>query len=83
MTNKTKSKVLLAVLSCAPMGGSKDQFQKYAEAGDVEAIWQYYQRAMAARPDVKRSVESSDEVSFEMLRPAMEAIYKLPTKPRP
>jgi hypothetical protein len=63
------------------MGRSKDQFGEYAEAGDVEAIWQYYQRAIAARPDVKRSVESSNEVSFEMLRPAMEAIYWLPIKP--
>jgi len=63
------------------MGRSKDQFQAYARAGDVEGLWSYYQNAMARRPDIKRGVESSGEVSFEMLRPAMEAVYRLPTKP--
>ena len=80
MTQGVKAKVLFAVLSCAPMGRSKERFKKYAQEGDVEGLWTYYQRAMSARPDVKRGVETSGEVSFEMLRSAMDAIYHLPTK---
>lgn len=81
MIKSVKAQVLFAVLQCAPMGRSKDTFANYAKEGDVESLWQYYQNAMASRRDIKRGVETSGEVSFEMLRPAMEAIYRLPTKP--
>jgi hypothetical protein len=81
MTKAVKARVLFAVLSCAPMGRSKEQFRQYADTGDVEALWEYYQQAIKTRPDIKRGVESSGEISFEMLKPAMEAIYGLPTKP--
>ena len=51
----------------------------YAERGDVSAFWTFYQKSITARPDVKRSVEKAGDISFEMVRPAMETIYKLPT----
>ena len=62
------------------MGRSREQFEAYARTGDVEGLWSYYQNAMASRADVKREVEASGEVSFEMLRPSMEAVYRLPAK---
>lgn len=78
MTDRQKATVLFAVLQCAPLGRSKATFAKYASAGDVEGLWAYYQKAMATRPDVRESVESHGQLSFEKLKPAMEAVYRLP-----
>ena len=82
MTDAYKVKVLYAILRWAPMVESKPDFKRYAEAGDLAGFWRYYENSIRARPDVKRNVESSGEVSFEMLRPAMEAVYGLPTNDR-
>lgn len=79
MTDAYKVKVLYAILRWAPMVESKPDFKGYADAGDLAGFWRYYENSIRARPDVKHSVESSGEVSFEMLRPAMDAVYKLPT----
>jgi hypothetical protein len=78
MTINDKAEALFAILKCAPMGRSLEPFRQYAEAGDVESLWRYYQNAMAKRADIRRGVESAGQVSFEMLQPAMETVYKLP-----
>ena len=52
MTEGVKARVLFAILECAPMGRSREQFQAYARTGDVEGLWSYYQNAMARRADV-------------------------------
>jgi hypothetical protein len=79
MTKAHKARVLYGILQWAPMVNSRPEFRRYAEAGDLDGLWDYYQNSMRSRPDVKRNVERGGEVSFEMLRPAMEAVYKLPT----
>ena len=79
MTKAHKARVLYGILEWAPMVHSKPDFKRYADAGNVDGLWTYFQNSLRARTDVRRSVESSGEVSFEMLRPAMEAVYRLPT----
>jgi hypothetical protein len=79
MTKSHKVRVLYGILQWAPMVNSKPDFRNYAEAGNLDAFWTYYQNSIRVRADIKRSVEAAGEVSFEMLRPAMEAVYKLPT----
>lgn len=79
MTKAHKVRVLYGILQWAPMTNSRPDFRQYAEAGNLDAFWRYYENSIRARSDVKRSVEESGEVSFEMLRPAMEAVFKLPT----
>ena len=79
MTKAHKVRILYGILQWAPMVESRPNFRQYAEAGNLEAFWEYYQNSIRARTDIKRSVESAGEVSFEMLRPAMEAVFKLPT----
>lgn len=79
MTKAHKVKVLYGILQWAPMVSSKPDFRRYAGSGNLDAFWTYYNRSILARPDIKRSVEGAGEVSFEMLRPAMEAVYALPT----
>jgi hypothetical protein len=79
MTDAYKVKVLYSILRWAPMVESKPDFRRYAESGDLASLWRYYENSIRARKDVRQSVESAGEVSFEMLRPAMEAVYKLPT----
>lgn len=80
MTKAHKVRVLYGILQWAPMVESRPNFRQYAESGDLDAFWAYYQNSLRRRADVKRSVEASGEVSFEMLRPAMEAVFKLPTR---
>jgi hypothetical protein len=79
MTKMLQAQVLLAILKNAPMGSAEPRFADYAAAGDVEGFWKYYQNAMAKRSDVRRNVESAGQISFEMLRPAMEPVYRLGT----
>ncbi|MGE0594637.1 MAG: hypothetical protein AB7G23_09065 [Vicinamibacterales bacterium] len=79
MTRAHKVRVLYGILQWAPMVTSKPDFRQYAEAGNLEAFWTYYSNSIRARADIKRSAEGAGEMSFEMLKPAMEAVYKLPT----
>lgn len=79
MTKAHKVRVLYGILQWAPMVESRPNFRKYAEAGDLDSFWEYYQNSIRSRQDVKRSVEAAGEVSFEKLLPAMEAVFKLPT----
>ncbi len=79
MTKAHKARVLYSILEWAPMVHSKPDFKRYADSGNLDGLWTYFQNSLRARTDVKRSVESRGEVSFEMLRPAMEAVYRLPT----
>jgi len=80
VTAAQKAKVMYSVLTCAPMTTSKPDFRKYSEAGDVQGLWSYYQNSMKARRDIRDRVETGGQISFEMLKPAMETIYGLPTE---
>jgi hypothetical protein len=79
MTKAHKARVLYSILELEPMVRSKPDFKRYADSGNLDGLWTYFQNSLRARAEVRRSVESSGEVGFEMLRPAMEAIYSLPT----
>ena len=79
MKKAHKVRVLYAILQWAPMVESRPNFRRYAEAANLDAFWEYYQNSLRSRSDIKRSVEAAGEVSFEMLRPTMDAVYKLPT----
>lgn len=78
MTRIKKARALFGILDCASMGLSRPTIMGYAKEGNVEAIWSYYTRAIARRPDVGETVASGGGTSFEMLQPAMEAVYQLP-----
>jgi hypothetical protein len=79
MTTKVKAKIMLAILKVAPMGASQQEFERMASDGNVPGMWRYFQNSLAKRVDVGKSVAHADEVSFEMLEPAVKAVYKLPT----
>jgi hypothetical protein len=79
MTKSDKVKVLFEILKLAPMTSSKPDFGRYAEAGDLDGFWTYYENSIRTRADVRARVEVHGEISFEMLRPAMGAVYRLPT----
>ncbi len=78
MTRIKKARALFGILDCASMGLSRNTIMGYAKEGNVEGIWSYYTKAIARRPDVGETVASSGGTNFEMLQPAMEAIYRLP-----
>lgn len=78
MSPYVKAQVMLAILKLAPMGKSLEQFERYAEAGDLDSMWRYFENATQYRSDVGRSVEAVGKISFEVLRPALEAVYRIP-----
>ena len=75
MTQSLKAQVLFSILKIALVTPSERRFKQYADDGDVEGLWTYYQNAMKARPDVKKMVERGGKVTFEMLLPAMKAVF--------
>ena len=80
MTRKQKADVLLTIVECAPISEKTHKvFKGYAADSDADAMWTYFINAINSQPQMKRRVEGSGEVSFEMLQPAMETIYRLPT----
>lgn len=76
MTAQLKASVLFQILSLAPMGESETRFKKLAADADVDGFWNYYQGCMRAMPDMDARIEKQGKVSFRMLRPAMEAVYR-------
>jgi hypothetical protein len=79
MTAQLKAEILPAILNLAPTKSSCEEFQRLAAKGDVAGMWTFYQRAIATRRDVELSVAKAQKITFEMLEPAMKAIYDLPT----
>ena len=79
MTTKLKARIMMAILDLAPMGAAKAEFTRMANDGNVPGLWRYYQNALAKRADVGESVAHANEISFEMLQPALKAIHHLPT----
>jgi hypothetical protein len=80
VTKSDKVKVLFEILKLAPMTRSKPAFGRYADAGDLDSFWTYYENSIRARADVRKRVEDHGEISFERLQPAMNAVYGLATK---
>lgn len=77
MDAKLKCKILFSILSLSPATTSMTAFADYANAGDVDAFWRYYQNALRHRQERGQSVEQSGGISFEALQPAMDAVYSL------
>ena len=56
-------------------------FESAMRRGDLAAFWDHYQEALKTSTlDEKLKVASNGEVSFEMIEPAMQAVYDLPTR---
>jgi hypothetical protein len=79
MDPKLKARILFQILSLSPATKSMENFGRYAQSGDVEQFWRYYKNSLAKEHERGRRLEQSEEISFEMLRPAMEAVYELDT----
>jgi hypothetical protein len=79
MTSKDKADVLFTILTLAPMAESRDRFRRLADAGDVAGFWKYYETCLK-NPSRDQQIEQQGLVSFRMLRPALQAIYDLPSK---
>lgn len=80
MTRQLKTKVLLSILQLAPMGSSQRTFAAFADRGDLDGFWTHYLHCIAARSDIRANVELAGRISFEMLRPAMDAVFALPER---
>jgi hypothetical protein len=86
MTSRRKAELLCSVLcGWAPVGPtSRSKLETYAQAGDAEGLWVWYQSVMKRRPDVGDSIERDGRrLSFEQLKPVMEAIHGLPPESEP
>jgi hypothetical protein len=75
MNDKLTTKVLFQILSLAPMGESAARFKELAEAGNAVAFWKYYESCMHRMPDLDAKIERNGQISFRMLKPAMEAVF--------
>jgi hypothetical protein len=78
VTTKLKAKIMLAVLDLAPVGTSRPELVRMANDGNVPGLWRYYQNALGKRAEGE-VVAHNNEIAFEMLQPAMKAVYQLPT----
>ena len=81
MTKVQKLRTLLAIVECAPAASAMTVFESAARRGDLSAFWDQYQEALRrSKLDEELKVVSNEAVSFEMLEPAMRAVYDLPTR---
>ncbi len=81
MTKTQKLRTLLAIVECAPAAGATTVFVSAARRGDLAAFWDHYHEVLErATHDGELKVAASGEVSFEMIEPAMHAVYDLPTR---
>ena len=81
MTKAHKLRTLLAIVECAPAAHAMTVFESAARRGDLSAFWNYYQDVLGREKqggDLKAA--SNEEVSWEMIEPAMQAVYDLPTR---
>ena len=81
MTKAQKLRTLLAIVECVPATHTMTVFESAMRRGDLAAFWDHYQEVLGtSTPDEKLTVVSNEEVSFEMIEPAMQAVYDLPTR---
>ena len=81
MTNEQKLRTLLAIVECAPATHAMTVFESAMRRGDLSAFWDHYQEVLGrSKHEGELTVASNGEVSFEMIEPAMQAVYDLPTR---
>ncbi len=81
MTQAQKLRTLLAILDCAPAAHAMTVFESAARRGDLSAFWDHYQEVLGKSADEGTlRIASNEEISFEMIEPAMQAVYDLPTR---
>ena len=81
MTKTQQLRTLLAIVDCVPAARATTGFESAARRGDLSAFWDHYQEVLGKSADEgKLNVASKGEVSFEMIEPAMQAVYDLPTR---
>ena len=81
MTKAQKVRTLLAIVECAPAACAMTVFESASRRGDLSAFWDHYQEALGrSKHDGQLRVASTGEVSLEMVAPAMQAVYDLPTR---
>ena len=81
MTKAQKLRTLLAIVECAPATHTMTGFESAARRGDLSAFWDHYQEVLGrSKHDKKLKVASKGQVSLEMIEPAMQAVYDLPTR---
>ena len=81
MTRTHKPRTFLAIVECVPAAQAMTVFESAARRGDFLAFWNYYQDVLGRKKqggDLK--AVSNEEVSWEMIEPAMQAVYDLPTR---
>ena len=80
MTKTQKIRTLLAVLECASVTQSMTGFESAARARNLASLWSYYQSGLrTSKRDRKPRADERTEITLEMLEPAMNAVYELPT----
>ena len=81
MTKAQKLRTLLAIVECAPAAGATTVFVTAARRGDLSAFWDHYQGILKrSSHEGELKVAANGAVSFEMIDPAMQAVYVLPTR---
>ena len=81
MTKAQKVRTLLAIVECAPATCAMTVFESASRRGDLSAFWDHYQEALGrSKHDGQLRVASTGEISLEMIAPAMQAVYDLPTR---
>ena len=81
MTTAQKLRTLLAIVECVPAARAMTGFESAARRGDLAAFWDHYQEVLRkSTPDEELTVVSNGAISFEMIEPAMQAVYDLPTR---
>lgn len=80
MTNAHKLKTLLAILECAPAAHAMTVFESAVRSGNLSLFWKEYQSALrTSKLNDEPLPESEGEITLAMLKPAMKAVYALPT----
>ena len=81
MTKAQQLRTLLAIVDCVPAARAMTGFESAVRRGDLSAFWDHYQEVLGkSAHEGKLKVASKGEVSFEMIEPAMRAVYDLPTR---
>ena len=80
MTKAHKLRTLLAIVECVPAAHAMTVFESAARRGDLSAFWDCYQDVLErGKQGGDLRVASNGGVSWEMIEPAMQAVYDLPT----
>ena len=81
MTKAQKLRTLLAIVECVPATHTMTVFESAMRRGDLATFWDHYQEVLRrSTSDEEPTVVSNGAISFEMIEPAMQAVYDLPTR---